>query len=586
MTDTAYSMVTTPRQLKASTHADALTHATLRITLSTDSLTPLPTPALAVAVPVGTGDQALAAAGTQVTAAAPNGWSTSTDDDQRVLFSPPPQAALDSTRPVTLIVGVEVNTRPGSGVVELTEVASGRAVQLPFRKASALEPLLKYELQPAIVNVTETRGSPLPTTFKLLITNHQTFTVELSCLVFAIPTGSLGTDLTEATVIDVAWPLGWRAGSTPLTFIPTSAAPLFSLAAGQTITFSFNQITVNKAVGTATLTVYECGKDQDFPACPSYDLDIAKFPPGADVGDVRLWIDPPPARPQGTKVTVHWKGPQGPTYHLYEDADLVGGGSVSNKGSHELTLVKSRWLTLDVAIAAGRDAAHATVQLRVKALKPTKPARASITDEPATSADALGAAETLTVTWTTANAIRSSIGIGGSVVPLDIAADGTVTCQLSSGDAKTLTVTQQGNMRGQLLLPPDAMVHQTVTVDVRAADAQWTASKAFNLRLMKPEFIEVLLQLVERTQSTGSPPPGTDLHLHWVLRHAFAYEISVDMPPPVNTLRWPRFECAANSDGTSRVTDKIGLVGTVQSVTMSVIAYGFGTTEHKQVVKH
>ena len=61
MTDIAYSMVTTPRQLQASPHADTLTHATLRIALSTDSTTPLPIPAVTVAVPVGAGDATLAA---------------------------------------------------------------------------------------------------------------------------------------------------------------------------------------------------------------------------------------------------------------------------------------------------------------------------------------------------------------------------------------------------------------------------------------------------------------------------------------------------------------------------------------------
>ena len=190
-------------------------------------------------------------------------------------------------------------------------------------------------------------------------------TVKLSRLIFTIPVGSLGVDLTEETVIEVPPPVGWEKGSEPLTFVPTSATSLFELEPGHTIAFGFKDITMNQAVGTATLTVYECGKDQEFPACPSYDLDIAKYPPGANVGNISLWIDPPPARPAGTPVTVHWKGPQGPTYTLYQDADRVGRGPVENEGQHAFTLKKGTWFTLEIAMAVGKDSAHATVQLHV-----------------------------------------------------------------------------------------------------------------------------------------------------------------------------------------------------------------------------
>jgi hypothetical protein len=361
MTDIAYSLTTYPHQLQASPHQNALTLATLTITLSTDSLTPVPISSVTVTVPVGADKHELAAAGTPITPLETQGWMASSVAHGVVTFTPPPNATLTRGTPVALSIRVAVNTRPGRGVVELTENASNRAVPLQFRKATPLEPLLEYTLQPLTVHVSETQGTPRKSTFDLVVTNHQAFPVELSSLVIDVPTGAHGNALTEDTVIDVQPPAGWKKTGESLTFVPPPS--LTSLAPGHAITFSIEEVTVNREVGTATLSVYECGKDQEFPACPSYDIDIAKFPLGTAVGNVELWIVPPLPQRVKTPVTVRWSGPQGPTYTLYQDADLIG--TVANEGEHCFTLEQATWLTLDVAMAVGTNSTHATVQLYV-----------------------------------------------------------------------------------------------------------------------------------------------------------------------------------------------------------------------------
>jgi hypothetical protein len=64
------------------------------------------------------------------------------------------------------------------------------------------------------------------------------------------------------------------------------------------------------------------------------------------------------------------------------------------------------------------------------------------------SPQTIGLCETLTVKWQLANAVRCYLAASGPTHPLDMSADGTVTCYLRSYDGYVVALFQARIRRG------------------------------------------------------------------------------------------------------------------------------------------
>jgi hypothetical protein len=83
----------------------------------------------------------------------------------------------------------------------------------------------------------------------------------------------------------------------------------------------------------------------------------------------------------------------------------------------------------------------------------------------------IGANDSATLSFRTANATSACIGIDGATVQLDIAVDGWVRCQLTTNDGTSIVVSQENVTKGELPLPAafaTAPQGQDLSVNLRA----------------------------------------------------------------------------------------------------------------------
>jgi hypothetical protein len=287
-------------------------------------------------------------------------------------------------------------------------------------------PLLTYSLgtEPFPLQASAATGGLSPATLTIVATNATGAPVPLQGMSITLPVGPGATGLTPdpAGVAPVP-PPGWPAAT--VSHPPGGAAWVFlapggsvTVPAGGSLAFSFNQVQVNRAPGTAQVTVMEGSGGCSPPACPTQALAVTKFPSGW--GTVSFWATPVTV-PQGGGTTLGWAGPAGATYQIeyYTPqtgvvvAPAAGQPPFASRGeyppvSNPLSLQQTTTFTLQVAetVAGQTYAAQCQATVTVELPAPV------ITDFHGTVGGAL-AAPSLTLYWTTQHAVRCEISTVG-----------------------------------------------------------------------------------------------------------------------------------------------------------------------------
>ena len=174
--------------------------------------------------------------------------------------------------------------------------------------------LLHYALttEPFPLQASPASGNAVVAQLTVVATNATSNDVLLQGISVTLPIGDGATQLTSNTAaIGPVPPPGWilaetqyPAGSVVYVFQPTGG--VVSVGAGQALVFVFNNVTVNTAPGTVEIEVMEGSNNCQPPACPTYPLNVTKFPNGW--GTVSFWVNPPIV-PAGDATTLKWAGP-------------------------------------------------------------------------------------------------------------------------------------------------------------------------------------------------------------------------------------------------------------------------------------
>ncbi|HEX9937119.1 MAG TPA: hypothetical protein VGB15_08345, partial [Longimicrobium sp.] len=280
----------------------------------------------------------------------------------------------------------------------------------------ATSPLLTYACitDPFPLQANPASGTAVAT-FQVEATNATGAAVVLEAISIQLPVGPGADALTlDPTGIVAAPPAGWKqagAQSSPgvivYTFLPGGAV---TLAVGDSLAFALNQVEVNQAAGTATLTVTQ-GSGGCAPAdCPTEALLVTKFPAGW--GIVEFSAVDPDVNP-GEDASVQWSGPPGATYTLQYYTPATGVVNVPAPGAAPLgpmgtypgvaapplPLQQTTVFTLDVAYTAGGATYSAQRQANVVVVPPA-PTITRFDGQLSGPLDAL----VLTLTWATENA--------------------------------------------------------------------------------------------------------------------------------------------------------------------------------------
>ncbi|HEX9935750.1 MAG TPA: YncE family protein [Longimicrobium sp.] len=283
------------------------------------------------------------------------------------------------------------------------------------------DPLLTYSLgtEPFPLQASAATGPLSPATLTVVAANATGAPVALQAVSITLPTGWGKTDLTpEPTAIAPVPPPGWKpplvsspAGAVTFTFLPDGAG---TVPASASLSFTFNQVQVNREAGHTQVTVMEGSGGCSPPACPSRPLPLTKFPSGW--GTVSFWATPLVV-PQGGGPTLGWAGPGGATYHIEYYTPQTGVVVVPAAGDppfasrgeyppagHPLSLRQTTTFTLLVADTVDGQAYAAQRQSTVTVEVPA-PVITSFHGTLGGPADA----PSLTLEWATQDAVRCGI---------------------------------------------------------------------------------------------------------------------------------------------------------------------------------
>jgi hypothetical protein len=284
-------------------------------------------------------------------------------------------------------------------------------------------PLLTYSLatEPFPLQASAATGGLSPATLTIVATNATGAPVPLQAVQITIPVGPGVTGLTpDPSGIGPVPPPGWPAAT--VSYLPGAAAWVFLAPGGSftvpaygSLAFSFNQLQVNRAPGDTQVRVMEGSGECSPPACPTQVLAISKFPSGW--GTVSFWATPVVVQ-QGGGPTLGWSGPAGADYQIvyYTPqtgvvlAPAAGQTPFAPQGEYPpatdpLSLQQTTTFTLQVSqtVAGQPYAAQCQVTVTVEVPAPV------ITSFGGTLGGS-GTEPTLTLHWTTQNAMRCVIG--------------------------------------------------------------------------------------------------------------------------------------------------------------------------------
>src|ERR1041384_300296 len=209
--------------------------------------------------------------------------------------------------------------------------------------------LLYYALttEPFPLQASAQSGNLTTAQLTIVATNATAAAVSLQGIIVQLPVGSDAAHLTpteDAAAIGQVPPANWKLEATqhPPGFVQYLFYPVAgqqTVAAGQSLTFIFNNVAVNRTPGTCELIVTEGSNDCQPPACPTANLYLTKFPNGW--GQVSFWADPNIIACDAS-TTLYWSGPAGATYTIdyYTSATgpvhvpAAGQPALSNEGQY------------------------------------------------------------------------------------------------------------------------------------------------------------------------------------------------------------------------------------------------------------
>jgi DNA-binding beta-propeller fold protein YncE len=289
------------------------------------------------------------------------------------------------------------------------------------------DPMLTYSLNPAPfpLQASAPTGGLSPATLTIVGTNATAAAVSLQGLSITLSVSEDATGLTpDPTGISPVQPPGWSAatmsvaaGTATWTFLPApGSGGAITVPAGGSLTFTLNQVQVNRVPGFTPVTVMEGSGGCSPPQCPTTKtLGVTKFPNGWRTVSFSA---SPPEVPQGGGPTLRWSGPSGATYHINYYTPQTGVVLVPADGeapfapvgtyppaANPLSLQQTTTFTLLVTETVHGQTYNAQCQATVAVELPD----AVITRFTGTVGGSR-AEPTLTLHWATRNAIRCQIG--------------------------------------------------------------------------------------------------------------------------------------------------------------------------------
>jgi DNA-binding beta-propeller fold protein YncE len=180
--------------------------------------------------------------------------------------------------------------------------------------------LLRYALTtaPFPLQASAQSGNANIATLTLVATNATDKGVTLQGVIVTLPVGDGAAELTaDPKNIGPVPPANWKLAGTqyPKEAVQYTFQPIGDGTVGnqQALTFTFNNVALNRTPGTCEVVVMEGSNDCQPPACPTADLYVTKFPNGW--GQVSFWVEPAVVSPGGG-TTLNWTGPAGATYTI------------------------------------------------------------------------------------------------------------------------------------------------------------------------------------------------------------------------------------------------------------------------------
>ncbi len=180
--------------------------------------------------------------------------------------------------------------------------------------------LLQYALisHPFPLVASPASGPATEASLTLVATNATSASVPFEEVAIRLPVGDGATQLTPDDVgIQVEPPDHWKLDETQRTpgyveffFVPDQGYA--SVGANKSMSFIFNNLTINRVIGTAEIVVTEQesnGVDEE----RQHKLPITKFPP--DWQPIRFEVEHTPVG-YGDKPALGWAGPAGATYSI------------------------------------------------------------------------------------------------------------------------------------------------------------------------------------------------------------------------------------------------------------------------------
>jgi hypothetical protein len=229
-----------------------------------------------------------------------------------------------------------------------TDFAAGS--QTHSESETLMSTLLRYDLasSPFPLQASPQSGGNLTTAQLIIVaTNATAAAVPLQGILVQLPVGDDAEQLTptqDAAAIGPVPPANWILKDTqyPQGFVQYLFYPgggQQTVAPGQALVFTFNNVKVNRTPGTCEVVVTEGSNDCDPGSnCPTDTCCLTKFPTGW--GTVDFWADPMIVPADGA-TTLNWSGPVGATYTIDYYTPATGpvhvpepGQTLSNQGQY------------------------------------------------------------------------------------------------------------------------------------------------------------------------------------------------------------------------------------------------------------
>jgi DNA-binding beta-propeller fold protein YncE len=201
--------------------------------------------------------------------------------------------------------------------------------------------LLLYTLmtEPSPLQASPQSGNLTTAQLTIIATNDTAAGVPLQGIIVQFPVGDGQKQLTNRAIeIQPVPPPGWKLAGTQYPtdavqydFQPTGDG---TVASQQSLSFTFNNVEVNRTPGTCEVVVTEGSNDCQPPVCPTKTIDVAKFPAGW--GTVAFWAEPDMIPSDGS-TTLKWAGPGGATYTIDYYTSATGPVHVPEPGQKNLS---------------------------------------------------------------------------------------------------------------------------------------------------------------------------------------------------------------------------------------------------------